>query len=466
MRILLVNPPSGELTMGLKHVSRVEPLGLEILGAAVPSHNVALLDMEVDTDLAGALERHCPDIVGASAQVVQSYSALRVMRQVKAFDPSIRTVIGGHHATLCPEEFTDPAVDAIVLGEGVPAFREIVARWDSGERDLSDVAGLAIPGRDGLTRTAVRPIPETLDHQPLPARELTRQYRSKYFYLFETSVASIQTSMGCTFGCVFCSCQRFSQRHFVPRSPERIVEDLRRIEEEFVIFCDDHSFLDPGRMERLHDLIVERGIRKRYFAYTRADCVVQNPELFAKWAKIGLALVMTGLEAVDDAGIEAVEKGTSQVINEEALAILADCGIAVSAGFLVTPDFTKDDFERIDRYVAAHPMIVMSELTPLTPLPGTQLHAQEALVVTTENRELYDLAHFVVPTQLPPREMYRLMQKYYRRIVWRSVRRLGLYRPRTALRPHMVRLLWGAIRVNWMMGRAHKQVRAPVPREP
>ncbi len=465
MRILLVNPPSGELTMGLKHVSRVEPLGLEILGAAVPKHSVSLLDMEIDQDLVGALRKYRPDVVGVSAQVVQSYSALSALRAAKAFDPEILTLVGGHHASLCPEEFNYPEVDAIVLGEGVPAFQAVIERWARGSTDLLGIAGLAIPGSGELLRTANRPVPSDLDHQPLPDRSLTARYRSKYFYLFETSVASIQTSMGCTFGCTFCSCQRFSQRHFVPRSPELIVEDLENIEEDFVIFCDDHSFLDPLRMERLHDQIVERGIRKRYFAYTRADCVVQNPDLFAKWAAIGLQLVMTGLEAIDDPGIEAVEKGTSSAINEEALSILATCGIVVSAGFLVRPDFTAADFERIDRYVVAHPNIVLSELTPLTPLPGTLLYEEAKGSVSTQNRELYDLAHFVVPTQLPPEAMYRLMRKYYRRIVWRAIRRLQLYRPRTALRWHMVKLALGAVQVDRMMRVAHRQSEAPVPVE-
>jgi hypothetical protein len=35
VRILLVSPPSGELTIGLKHLAKVEPLGLEIIGAAL-----------------------------------------------------------------------------------------------------------------------------------------------------------------------------------------------------------------------------------------------------------------------------------------------------------------------------------------------------------------------------------------------------------------------------------------------
>ena len=150
MKILLVSPPSGDLTIGLKHLAKVEPLGLEI-------------------------------------------------------------------------------IDAIILGEGVPAFQAIVERWRQG-RDFDDVAGLAIPGDGRLRFTPPRPLPATLDHQPLPDRSLTARYRSRYFYLFESPVASIQTSLGCTFPCNFCSCQKFTHRRFIPRSPELVAEDLSRIE--------------------------------------------------------------------------------------------------------------------------------------------------------------------------------------------------------------------------------------------
>ncbi len=461
MRVLLVQPPSGRLTMGLKHVSKVEPLALEILGAAVPDHDVEILDMEIDLDLDGALARFQPHIVGTTAQAVHTYSARRVLRTAKDFDPTTLTLLGGHHPTLCPEEFCAPYIDVIVLGEGVPAFQAIVELWGKGRHDFAGIEGLALQ-RDGELRfTATRPIPKTLDHQPLPDRALTAKYRSRYFYLFETSVASIQTSMGCTFSCTFCSCQKFTQRHFVPRSPELIVDDLSRIQEDFVIFCDDHSFLDASRMDRLHDLIVERGIRKRYFAYTRTDCVVQNPDLFAKWADIGLALVMTGLEALDDTHIDAVRKGTSVDINEQAVAILDRCGIGLSAGFLVRPDFTEADFQRIDDYVRARPNIVLTELTPLTPLPGTDLYREQAPAITAENRELYDLAHFVVPTELPPREMYRLMRKYYLRIVLRAISRLRLYRPKYAFRIHTWRLLWSTFQVARMMRQAPRYANAP-----
>lgn len=467
MRILLVNPPSGELTVGLRHLAKVEPLGLEIIGGAVRDHQVELLDMEIDADLVGTLRRFEPDIVGASAQVVQTYQAHRVFKAAKAFDPSILTVVGGHHASLCPHEFHSPFIDVVVIGEGVPAFKEIVARWDKQRIvDFEDIPGLGLHGNGAFHLTAPRPFPATLDHLPHPDRSLTARYRSRYFYLFENSVASIQTSLGCTFPCNFCSCQHFTGRRFITRSPELVVEDLKTIKEEFIMFCDDHTFIDVKRMERLHDLIVEAGIRKRYFAYTRTDCVVKNPDVFAKWAKIGLVLVMTGLEAIDDSRIVEVNKKTSIEINERAIEILARNGIALSAGFLVMPDYTEEDFRRIDAYIRQHPNIALAELTPLTPLPGTGFHQEMKGKVTTHHREVYDLAHFVIPTvRLSEADMYRLIQKYYTRVVFRAIRRFKLYRPRYILKRHMPRLILGTLRNSRLIRHMHVSTSIQAPME-
>ena len=467
MKILLVNPPSGTLTVGLKHLAKVEPLGLEIIGGAVREHDVELLDMEIDKNLDGTLRRFQPDIIGVSAQVVQTYTAQHVLKTAKDFNPHILTVVGGHHATLCPHEFNAPFIDVIVIGEGVPAFKEIVASWDKQKvKQFDHIAGLGLPRDSKLHFTDPRPLPANLNHQPQPDRSLTKKYRSRYFYLFENSVASIQTSMGCTFPCNFCSCQHFTQRHFISRSPELIIEDLKSIKEDFIMFCDDHTFIDVKRMERLHQLIVEAGIKKRYFAYTRTDCVVKNPEIFAKWAEIGLMMVMTGLEAIDDSRIQEVNKKTSVEINEQAIEILAKNGIVISAGFLVMPDYTESDFKRINDYVKRHPNIALTELTPLTPLPGTGFHHEVADTITTHHREMYDLAHFVVPTtNLTPTEMYRLIAKYYVRIVLRAIRRFKLYHPHYVFKRHIPRVIWGLWRNGQLIKKMHRYATTPVPKE-
>jgi radical SAM superfamily enzyme YgiQ (UPF0313 family) len=473
MRILLINPAPGGLTIGLKRLAKMEPLALETLAAALPGHDVRIFDLDLERDLAGTLRSFRPELVGASAQIVQTYGARRALALAKQHDPSTLTLVGGHHASLWPQDFRAPFIDAIVIGEGVAPLRGIVGRAQEGAivtgegvaTGLEEVAGLALPVDGRLERTAPRPIPATLDHHPIPDRLLTARHRRRYHYLAESPVALVQTSMGCPFSCSFCSCQAFSSRRFVPRPPEAIVEELESIDEEFVMFADDHSFTDVGRMRRLHELIAARGIRKRYFVYSRVDTIVANPELFADWGRIGLEMVMTGLEALDDATLGALDKRTEAETNEQALAILARAGIGVSAGFVLLPEAREADFRRIDAYVEAHPNIILAELTPLTPMPGTGLHEEYRERLLTGNREAYDLAHFVVPTELPQHELYRLLRRYYAREVRRAARRLGMWRSRALLRRHVPGVALGAVRGWRDLGQAHRAVSAPLPED-
>ena len=71
-------------------------------------------------------------------------------------------------------------------------------------------------------------------------------------------------------------------------------EEIRDLEEDFVVFCDDQPFYDPNRMRILGRMLLEAGVKKRYFAYVRSDSIVDHRNLFALWAEVGLTLVTTG----------------------------------------------------------------------------------------------------------------------------------------------------------------------------
>ena len=84
MRILLVNPPCGPRTIGLKNIAKIEPLGLELVGAGVSrEHEVVLVDMEVAPgDLAATLREFTPDVVGVTSEIVHVETALAALREV------------------------------------------------------------------------------------------------------------------------------------------------------------------------------------------------------------------------------------------------------------------------------------------------------------------------------------------------------------------------------------------------
>lgn len=49
---------------------------------------------------------------------VATVGLARVVQRVKAFDPAIFTVVGGHHATVAYNDFLNRDIDMIVVGEG------------------------------------------------------------------------------------------------------------------------------------------------------------------------------------------------------------------------------------------------------------------------------------------------------------------------------------------------------------
>ncbi len=456
MKVLLINPPCGELTIGLKNLTKIEPLNLELLGAMVKDrHEVRLVDMEVaPKDLSRVLADFKPDIVGVTSEVVHVETAKRALSVVRLSAPDCLTVVGGHHPTVWPQDFLDPVIDLIVQGEGTETFAEICDSRAAGATSFSHITGLMIRDGDQLIATKPRPLPLNLDHQPMPDRSLTKRYRSSYYYLWEERIAAVRSSVGCSFPCVFCSPRIYSKGGFISRSPELLIEEIAGLEEEFIYLCDDHAFHDPERMHKLADMLLSAGIKKRYFTYARVDSIVANKELFALWARAGLQLVMSGLESLDYEALKRTGKRVDQGQDIEALNILDELGIGMSAGFLVEDNFTPKDFALIDDFVKQHPAIILTEYTPLTPLPGTPLHRKVEEDIVTRDRQFYDLQHFLLPTRTPAKKLYGMMRDAYGRVVLRAVLRLGLWKPRN-WSWHYFKMIKGLVRNFFALGRAH-----------
>lgn len=458
MRILLVNPPCGPRTIGMRNISRVEPLGLELIGAAVSGrHDVRLVDMLVcPSDLDAALRDFSPDVVGVTTETARMSSALAVLRRVRRAAPDCLTVVGGHHPTIYPSDFNDPAVDLVVLGEGVHPFAEICSARAEGASDFSHIPGLMVRTPDGLAATEPRELPTTLDDEPFPDRSLTARYRQHYFYMTEPSAAALRTNSGCENNCNFCPSRLYFRGHFVARDPKLVYEEIRTIDEPFILLCDNHSFHNPERMWALGKMLIDGGVKKRFFAYTRADAVAANPDLFELWSRAGLRIAMIGLEALDGNALCRMNKGLESSVNEQAVRIMERLGINVSAGFIIDPAATRADFRRINRYIKSRPSILFAEFTPLTPFPGTVHHSEAVANVVTRDWQQYDLQHFVVKTALPPKKLYRMMIRSYARVVFRVIWRLGLWKIQPKLRPHKIRLVRGLLANRTALRRAHR----------
>lgn len=414
MKILLVQPPSHYPLMD--QVYLFEPLALEYLGAAARNngHEVVLLDARLEPDIIGTVAAFRPDMVGVTAFTSQVNIARRIAVEVKELLPEAFLVVGGHHATVRPADFNESTFDAIVIGEGTVTLCELLLAMEAG-RPLREISGLGIPSPAGMFFTPSRPYPP-LDELPLPARDLTECYRNSYFSEWFKPLASIRTSLGCTARCSFCALWAITGGNYLRRGPDNVIEELLTIKEPNVFFCDDESMCDTRRMNLLADRIKAAGIHKNYFLYARVDTIVRHPELFRKWAGIGLAQVFVGMEDFSDVRLAAMKKGVTTDQQIQAARILKEQGVMMYASFMVDPDYSREDFRTLAAYIRKL-KLNHATFTVMTPLPGTELHATRETELLSTKPELYDMLHALLPTRLPLPEFYDELARLYARAV-------------------------------------------------
>lgn len=413
MKVLLIYPDTDELSVIPKKLINIEPLGLEYLAGAIPEHQVKILDMKIENNWQKEVEEFWPDVVGISGTVIHSHRMLEVLKKVKELNQKTLTIVGGAHATLMPDDFNKPYVDAIVLGHRVLSFKRILQNLEQ-KRSFEEIEGLALPNGEKLHFTPARNPITDLDHLPLPRRDLTEKYRKRYSDLVWRPTALIVTSVGCTHRCNFCPCPVLTQRRFLRRSPELVLEELSEIEEKYIYAGDDDFFFDYQHALRICQLIKDAGIKKQYYVLSRVDSINRHPDIVERWAQIGLKKVFLGLESFRDEELESLDKRCTVEKNNQAIEILHKNHVDPLGAFIIQPYYRKADFDALLEYMDKM-KIYYSEFTVLTPFPGTELYDKVKDQLTCRDNRLFDLAHSLLPTELPADKFYRLYSRLYRK---------------------------------------------------
>lgn len=395
MRVLLIYPLEESQVMPVV----LRPLALEMLAANLREHDVEIFDMRVDlTSLEEKLASFKPELIGVTCNfTIMVPNTLKLLKQIKAIDEEITTVVGGVHPSLIPEDFAEDA-DYIVRGPGEESFKELISAIEDGE-DVYSVRGIYIKGEGGLHFTDKRLGTYEAAKYSIPTRHLTEKYSDKYTPAPSgESLALVITSRGCPHRCNFCAAWKVQDGKFLARDANSIVEELAQIKEQVIYFFDDDSFGNVKLMHRVADMIEERGIKKKYQIWARTDQIAANPDLIQKWAKIGLTRMFSGLEAISDSELKSLSKTTALKDNEKAIQILKDNGILLTPTFIVSPGYTKKQFELLHEYVVEREFRATFFFI-LTPLPGTDLYEQTKDTLLTRDYLKFDLCHITLPPE-------------------------------------------------------------------
>ncbi len=408
MKVSLVKP-SNEGILGLEMITFVEPLGLEcVAGVLEPEgHECQIVDMRIDGTEAGLAKCQAFDaaLVGIQCNfTTERYRARLTARQIKRNQPQALIVVGGHDVSRDPTWFNDPAMDILAIGDGEEMMTLLVDALENGG-DLKKVPGLVLNTPKGQQFTGPAPRRKDLNTLPLPARHLIRDYAPHYFINLRKPLAMMETARGCPYKCNFCSVWKFHERSFRQKSPTRVVEELKQIEAPNVFMSDDIFWLHVGRATEMAQEIKAAGVKKFFTVQTRTDIIVRHPELVEMWKDCGNLAVFLGVEKVDDAGLGSVNKNNSADTNLRAIEILKEMGVGFTCNFIVDPGWERKDFAQLKDWISRHGTY-NSGFSVLTPLPGTDLWDEVKDQVNTEDWEMFDILHSVLPTKLSLQDFY------------------------------------------------------------
>ncbi|MEW6425163.1 MAG: radical SAM protein [Bacillota bacterium] len=450
MRVLLIQPRPRN-ALGFKNVICTEPLGLEIVAAALNEHEVKLIDLLDGSLPLAEIQEFAPAAVGISCSfTVDTYAVIAIAQALRRVLKEVFIFTGGHHASLNYADFFDPAIDAIVIGEGETTTPELIAALEGGG-ELTRVAGLVLNLPDGQLFTGTRELVPLLDSVPFPDRSRPENLKGRYYLGFRRPVITVETSRGCPYRCNFCSVWRFHRKKFRSQSAERVIEELSRLPEGDVLFTDDNFLANISRASRIADLIKSRRLPlRRYIFQARSDSIVNHPDIVRQWKEVGLDQVFIGFEKIDQEGMEQINKQNTVENNEKALTFLRALNIGVYASFIVDPEFTKREFTKLKNYIKRL-KIAQPYFTVLTPLPGTELFENVRERIVSLNYEFFDFLHAVLPTRLSLAEFYKEFTGLYRAAylrpyhIWQTTGWIikRLLRGQVSF-GHLRRLWWGA----------------------
>lgn len=407
MKVLLLSSPI--VQPDFDRIARVPNLGLASLAAHVDDLcTVHVADIHGLKDHRQYVEKLAPgyDLVGLTAMSFQYQEALALARIAK--EAGAETVFGGYHPTLAAEEIGKSLeanlIDYIVRGEGEATFRELIQAKREG-KGLQEVLGLSYH-RGGSGGEMVHNPPRPL----LKVEEILRPNRdarliTKGFYSFDVPIDCVETSRGCTQGCKFCSINLMYGRRFRRFYLERVIEEIQDAEAHgagSIFFPDDNITLDPRRLERLCQAIIDAGLTHlRYKTQASASGIASSKQLVDKMGEAGFDGVFLGVESINKRNLEFLGKGRMSNDAEKAVQYLHDNNIIVSTGLIGgNPDDDQEDlwenFRLARRLKVDFPIFYIS-----TPYPKTEMRGEleEMGLVTSSDFTRYDGLHANLKTK-------------------------------------------------------------------
>lgn len=346
-----------------------EPLNLGYIASYLEQNKVGvkIIDEQAGEDVSKEINAYSPDIVGITAVTPLAPRAYKIADICR--EKRILTVIGGVHATVMPEEALRHA-DIVVVGEGEVAMMDIIT---------DDI-------KQGVVE---RPYIKNLDTLPPPARHLMREdfylhtrdrvgdvVSHLHFVPPHTRVASILSSRGCSYRCIFChNSWRVNPVRF--NSAERVISEIKQLIDvygaEAVFFMDDNPLANKPRLREICRIMIEDKLDIIWACNATANHIdLETAQLIRE---AGCVELVFGWESGSQKILDVLEKRTTVEGNTQAIKICKRAGLMVTGSLMIgNPTETPEDVKATQQFIADNKKdIDMYGVNMTTAYPGTKL---------------------------------------------------------------------------------------------
>lgn len=383
-----------------REIQALPSLGLLTLAALTPKH-IDLEYLEVrDVDQEN-LPTHF-DAVALSTLTATSKEAFRLAERFRQL--GITVILGGLHATLCPEE-SRQHVDCLIIGEGEPVWPRVVEDLENGQ--LQPVYDARLLG------------PYDFTHSPIPRFDLLAKDRYPRF--------TVQTQRGCPLSCEFCAASMRLSPKFRTKPVANVIAEIRELKKlfnrPFIEFADDNTFADKKHGKKLMKALAKENVSW----FTETDVSVADDEDLIKMMRdAGCHQILIGFESPDFQTLNGVEtksnwkaRRTNQYLR--AVETIQKHGVTVNGCFILGMDGDGvGAFDNVFEFVDRSGLYDV-QITYLTPFPGTPLYhrlSEEGRILVegaSERCTLFDINF--QPTNMSVDELRsgyrRLLKKLY-----------------------------------------------------
>ena len=350
MKMYFVNPSEKNI---LNNAGDRMPLGLLSVATSAKNagHDVTVFDLNHTSEqrFVTDVQNEQPDLIGYT--IISSplyYDVVKLINTTKKRSLSSKQVVGGYHCIARPQDFH--MADEIVVGDGEQAILDI-ANGKKMRKEIQrvDINKIIYPDRNLL---------DTNNYQMLQN---------------DKRCATIISSRGCPFSCVFCGNYDRKVRF---RNPENVRKEIKQLVDlgfESLYFLDDAFTVNKKHAKSITDVVKEFDLPFRIT--TRANLL--SDDLVKYMSKRGLEIVSIGIESGDNQILKNVNKQMTTEDNERAVEICNKYGVDVKGFFMFgMPGEGPKEAEKTITFAKKlkRKGLTSADFYAMTPFPGTPIY--------------------------------------------------------------------------------------------